>query len=63
MRAPEELVSAPATLRAEVAIPAEEPPRFASRSWRAEAWERERERELRAVERRPDKAVRRRTGS
>jgi hypothetical protein len=63
MRAPVELVSAPVTLRAEVAIPAEEPPRFASRSWRAEAWERERERELRAVERRPDKAARRRSGA
>ncbi len=37
----------------------DEPPRFASRNWRAEAWERERERELRAVERRPDIARRR----
>ena len=32
----------------------------ASRNWRAEAWERERARELRAVERRPDIAARRR---
>lgn len=37
----------------------DEPPRYASRNWRAEAWERERERELRAVERRPDIARRR----
>ena len=37
----------------------DDPPRFASRNWRAEAWERERERELRAVERRPDIARRR----
>jgi hypothetical protein len=37
----------------------DEPPHFASRNWRAEAWERERERELRAVERRPDIARRR----
>ena len=35
------------------------PPRYASRNWRAEAWERERERELRAIERRPDRARRR----
>lgn len=40
------------------AIPAE-PPRFASRSWRAEAWERERERELRAAEKHPGIASRR----
>ncbi|MDR3728018.1 MAG: hypothetical protein P4K86_13340 [Terracidiphilus sp.] len=38
----------------------EESARFASRNWRAEAWDRERERELRTVERRPDTAVRRR---
>jgi len=43
--------------------PAEETPSFASRNWRAEAWERERERELRAVNRRPDIAARRRAGS
>lgn len=36
-----------------------EPPRYASRTWHAEAWERERERELRAVENRPDIAARR----
>jgi hypothetical protein len=32
-----------------------------SRQWRAEAWERERERELRAVDRRPEIALRRRS--
>jgi len=37
-----------------------ETPHHASRTWRAEAWERERERELRAVENRPDLAGRRR---
>jgi hypothetical protein len=42
---------------------AEESPRFASRKWRAEAWEREREREMRAVDRRPDIAAWRRSGS
>ncbi len=41
----------------------DEPPSYASRNWRAEAWEREREREMRAVERRPDIAARRRAGS
>jgi hypothetical protein len=35
-------------------------PRFASRSWHAEAWERERARELRATENRSDIAARRR---
>jgi len=39
--------------------PLDEPPRYASRNWRAEAWERERERELRAAERRPDIMARR----
>ena len=38
---------------------AEEAPRYASRNWRAEAWERERERELRAIENRPGIAARR----
>jgi hypothetical protein len=41
----------------------EEAPRYASRNWRAEAWDRERERELRAVERPPEADVRRRSGS
>lgn len=37
------------------------PPAYSSRRWRAEAWERERNRELRAVERHPD-ILRRRNG-
>lgn len=42
----------------ELAAPLDEP-RYSTRHWRAEAWERERERELRAAERRPDIAGRR----
>jgi hypothetical protein len=38
-------------------------PNYASRHWRAEAWERERERELRAVERKPSIMGRRRKSS
>jgi hypothetical protein len=37
----------------------EESPRFASRNWRAEAWERERERELRAMGKHPGITTRR----
>jgi hypothetical protein len=40
---------------------APEAPRYASRSWHAEAWERERERELRSAENRPDIAAWRRS--
>jgi hypothetical protein len=48
LRMPIELVAAPARVHAtETAVPADEPPRFASRNWRAAAWERE----LRASER------------
>lgn len=54
-----ELLSMPLKPRTEEATLPDEEPRFASRSWRAEAWERERERELRAIERRPDLARRR----
>jgi len=39
-------------------VPVDEAPRYASRNWRAEAWDRERERE-----RRPDTSPRRRAGS
>ncbi|MDR3792770.1 MAG: hypothetical protein P4L03_05240 [Terracidiphilus sp.] len=57
-----ELAAVPARPRTEEFVaPPPEPPRFASRNWRAEAWERERERELRAVERRPEVAARRRS--
>lgn len=38
-------------------------PRRSSRTWRTEAWERERERELRTVENRPDVAPHRRPNS
>jgi len=63
-RAPMELVSAPAKPHAEEAAPATgETPRYASRNWRAAAWERERERELRADERHPGLSARRRLGS
>jgi hypothetical protein len=51
-RAPAELVRMPA--RAAMDDPLDtpvEPPRYSSRSWRSEAWEREREREQRAAAR------------
>jgi hypothetical protein len=54
LRMPMELVIMPSTPRTDLgASPAGEPPRYASRNWRAAAWEREREREreLRAGER------------
>ena len=44
---------------AEYAPPPDESPRFVSRNWRAEAWEREREREQRAMGKRPGVATRR----
>jgi hypothetical protein len=44
-----------------LAAPVDESPRYASRNWRAEAWERERKRELNANEHRPDIAARRRS--
>lgn len=46
---------------AAIPVPADEPPAYSSRRWRAEAWERERSRELHAVERHPD-ILRRRKG-
>lgn len=49
--------SIPAAISAE----ADEPPAYSSRRWRAEAWERERSRELRSVERHPE-ILRRRKG-
>ena len=64
LRAQPELVAMPGRPQvAESSLAPDEPPRFASRNWRAEAWERERERELRAVEPRPDRAARRSSGS
>jgi hypothetical protein len=47
----------------QVAAPPDEPPHFASRNWHAEAWDRERAREQRTVQRRSDAAPRRRSGS
>jgi len=58
------LVTMPVKARVETATPqADEPPHIASRNWRAEAWERERARELRAIEHRPDIAARRRSSA
>jgi len=56
------LVAMPGRHIEEFAAPVEQT-RFASRNWRAEAWDRERERELRAVERRTDTGPRLRAGS
>ena len=56
-----EIVTLPLRPKAEELPPVPAEPGFSSRSWRAEAWERERERELRAVENRPDIAARRRS--
>jgi hypothetical protein len=61
-----ELVALPAKTRDEAAtVGVNEPPRYASRNWRAAAWEREREREreLRAIERHPGLSARRHYGS
>jgi hypothetical protein len=59
---PSALVPAPqpSQLESPLPIPAE-PQRYGSRSWHAEAWQRERERELRATENHPEIAARRRT--
>ena len=56
-----ELVTLPASTHTEedVAVAVNEPPRYASRNWRAAVWERERERELRSVERHPGLSARR----
>jgi hypothetical protein len=53
-----ELVTMPGRAQFE---PLDEPPAYSSQSWRAEAWERERERELNAAERGPDILARRRS--
>jgi hypothetical protein len=63
LRMPAELVAMPGRQPLEEQPPVDEGPRYASRNWRAEAWDRERERELRAVERRPEVSTRRRSGS
>ena len=60
LRGPMELIVVPARPRGEEPLPLSvEPPRYASRNWHAEAWEREREREMRAGERHPGMARRR----
>jgi hypothetical protein len=61
-RLPPELVPIPHKPQGgdETGIP-DDSPRYASRNWRAEAWEREREREMHAVERSSDIAPRRRS--
>jgi hypothetical protein len=59
-----ELVAMPGRFQPdESAIPPDEPPRYASRNWRAEAWDRERERELRTVGRYADIAALRRSSA
>ena len=63
LRAPAGLVAMPGRPQSGEPGAQDETPRYASRNWRAEAWDRERERELRAVERRPDADSRRRSGS
>jgi hypothetical protein len=63
-KAQPELVPMPARLQPEdPALAPDEPPRFASRNWRAEAWDRERERALHGVERNADTPLRRRSGA
>ena len=52
------LVTMPAAIA--TPLPVDEAPRYATRHWRADAWEREREREARAAERRPENPPRRR---
>ncbi len=57
-----ELFAMTGKLHGSTVIPLDDEPRFASRSLRAEAWERERERELRSQECRTDLARRRVNG-
>jgi hypothetical protein len=51
----------PMTARAlpESVTPSQDPPRYASRTWHAEAWQRERERNQQAPDRRPEGLARR----
>jgi len=58
---PPMLVPAPQRPQLEIPLPSPvEPQRYGSRSWHAQAWQRERERELRATENHPEIAARRR---
>jgi hypothetical protein len=64
VRAQAELVAMPARAHVEEPPqPPEDAPRYTSRNWRAEAWDRERERELRTVERPSEIRARRRSGA
>ena len=54
-----ELVTMPPRPHADYTPAVENTPRYASCNWRAEAWDRERERELRAIDNRPGIAARR----
>ena len=64
LRPQPEVVTMPPRLRPEQP-PAAPPdaPRYSSRAWHAEAWERERQRELRAIDNHPDIASRRRSST
>lgn len=64
LRSQPELITMPGRPRPEDTMPVlEEAARLASRSRRIEAWEREREREMRAVGIRPENPIRRRSGA
>jgi hypothetical protein len=65
LKAQPELVAMPARPQIEdhtTAAP-DHPPAYLSRNWRAEAWDRERIREMRGADRRPGIVARRRSGS
>jgi len=57
-----ELITMVGKQRNDSLIPLPEDPRYASRNWRAEAWERERERETRGQDCRADPPRRRANG-
>lgn len=61
LRKPELVPAAPKAHAADAVVSEEEPPRYTSRNWRAEAWERERERELRGNDRPSEISARRRS--
>ena len=63
-KAQAELVTMPGRTHTETfGPPVDDAPRYASRNRRAEAWERERERELHSIEERPEIAARRRSSA
>jgi hypothetical protein len=64
IRALAELVAVSTRPQAEAPAPVmDEPPAYASHNWRAEAWNREREREMHSAERRPNLVGRLRSNS